>query len=277
MSNALIAEFPTVVVPAPQPSGAVDELLRPLLHLAHGSPYLRYIPSPPFVRNGVEYTVPHFVFNGPLAGGDTIRLGLFAAIHGDEPESARSLIALAQLLVAEPQLAAGYQLHLYPVCNPTGFARGTRCAQSGLDLNREFWRDSAEPEVWWLEHELITRRFLGLISLHSDDTANGYYAYVRGAVFTENLARPALAAAAQWLPADSRPVIDGFCNHGGLLHDCFAGILSIPPANLDPEPFELILETAQSAPSPIQVQANLAAILAIFEAYRGFMGYQTGI
>ncbi len=277
MSNVLIAGSWTAAPAVVSPSRVLDELLSPLLHLAHGSPYLRYIPSPPFVRGGVEYTVPHFVFNGPLAGGDTIRLGLFAAIHGDEPESARSLVALAQLLVAEPQLAAGYQLHLYPVCNPTGFTHGTRCAQSGLDLNREFWRRSAEPEVWWLEHELITRRFHGLISLHSDDSADGYYAYVRGAVFTETLARPALAAATQWLPVDTRPVIDGFHNHAGLLHECFAGVLSIPPADLDPEPFEIILETAQPAPSLIQVQANLAAILAIFEAYRGFLGYQTGI
>jgi hypothetical protein len=277
MSNALNANTWTDGPFAAHPFKALDAALEPLLNLSLGSPFLRSIPSPPFLRGGIEYTVPHFVFNGPLAGGDTIRLGLFAAIHGDEPESARSLVALAQRLVAEPQLAAGYQLHLYPVCNPTGFAVGTRCAQSGLDLNREFWRRSAEPEVWWLEHQLITRRFHGLISLHSDDSANGYYAYVPGAVFSENLARPALAAAAQFLAVDSRPSIDGFRNQGGLLHECFEGVLSIPPADLDPEPFEIILETAQSAPEPIQVQANLAAILAILEAYRGFLGYQSGI
>ena len=277
MSSSLLAQTRTSVpLPAP-PFGVLDEFLRPLLELSHGSSFLRSIPSPPFLCGEIEYAVPHFVFNGPLAGGETIRLGLFAAIHGDEPESARSLVALAQRLVAEPQLAAGYQLHLYPVCNPTGFADGTRHAHSGLDLNREFWRRSAEPEVWWLEHQLITRRFHGLISLHSDDTANGYYAYVPGAVFTENLARPALTAAAQFLPVDTRPFIDGFRNQGGLLHECFEGVLSIPPADLDPEPFEIILETEQSAPEPIQVQANLAAILAILEAYRGFLGYQSGI
>jgi hypothetical protein len=277
MSNTLIARPWTDAPISAQPSTALDELLQPILELSFGSPYLRFIPSPPFLRGGEEYSVPHFVFNGPLAGGEFTRLGLFAAIHGDEPEGAHSLLGLIKRLVKEPQLAAGYQLHIYPVCNPSGFAAGTRHAQSGLDLNREFWRRSAEPEVWWLEHELVTRRFNGLISLHGDDSANGFYAYVRGAVFTENLARPALAAATQWLQVDTRPVIDGFRNHDGLLHECFDGVLSIPPADLDPEPFEIILETAQSAPAPTQVQANLAAILAILEAYRGFLGYQSGI
>jgi len=259
------------------PSSALDALLNPLRAVARRSPHLRSMPSPTIPHEGGDYEVPHFIFNGPLPGDETIRLGLFAGIHGDEPEGVHSLVALLERLHAEPALATGYQLHVYPVCNPTGFAAGTRLSAAGMDLNREFWKRSEDPVVHWLEHELATRRFHGLISLHSDDTANGYYAYVRGAVFTEALAHPALAAAGRLLPVDTRATIDGFRNQGGLLYECFDGVLAVPPADLDPKPFEIILETAQSAPPALQVQANLAAILAIVEAYQGFLGYQTGI
>jgi hypothetical protein len=254
-----------------------DDLLEHLVAAARRSPHLRSISSPRFARAGQEFSVPHFMFNGPPSGGEVMRLGLFAGIHGDEPEGVQTLVALLERLEAEPKLAAGYQLLVYPVCNPTGYAAGTRHSATGRDLNREFWKRSEEPEVHWLEHELATKRFDGLISLHSDDTANGYYAYVRGGVFTETLARPALNAATQLLPVDTRNVIDGFRNRAGLLYECFTGVLAAPPVDLDPQPFEIILETPQPAPVARQVQANLAAILVILEAYPGFLGYQTGI
>jgi len=260
-----------------RPDDAAQDLLAPLIREARNSPRLRYMPSPPFFRHGRAWTVPHFVFNGPAGCGEIVRLGLFGSIHGDEPEGAWTLVALLERLLADPSVAEGYQLHIYPVCNPTGFAAGTRLSSTGRDLNREFWRRSEELEVNWLEHELIIRRHHGLISLHTDDTANGMYAYVRGAIFAEALARPALAAAARELPADSRPVIDGFRNHGGVLHECFEGVLSAPSAALDVEPFEIILETPKTASRPTQVQAGLSAVSSIMEAYPGFLGYKAGI
>ena len=32
------------------------------------------------------YELPRYLFIGPKGGDDTIRVGLFAGIHGDEPE-----------------------------------------------------------------------------------------------------------------------------------------------------------------------------------------------
>lgn len=269
-----------LVLAEPRPApvlAARDDLLTPLIAAAKGSSHLRYFASPPFSVGGRQFVLSRFAFHGPPGTGETVRLGLFAGIHGDEPEGVHTLVALLERLLAQPSLAAGYQLHIYPVCNPSGFAAGTRHSVAGLDLNREFWRRSSQPEVWWLEHELITRRFDGVVSLHSDDTANGCYAYVRGAVIAENLARPALAAASRILPVDTRPFVDGFRNRDGLLYDCFQGILAAPPVGLDPQPFELILESPQSALSAVQVQANLAAILSILETYTAFLAYQTGI
>jgi hypothetical protein len=281
MSTALLENF---VADAPAfrpvqrlPADPVQNLVAPLAERARVSSHLRYQPSPPFQRGGRDFVIPHFIFNGPPNGGDIVRLGLFAAIHGDEPEGAWALTALIETLLDHPELAAGYQLHIYPVCNPTGYTSSTRASSAGTDLNRAFWRRSTEPEVWWLEHELITRRFHGLVSLHSDDTAEGLYAYVRGAVFSETLARPALAAATKFLPVDRRPRIDGFAARNGLLDQCFDGVLAAPPAFLEPQPFEIIFETPQAVPASLQVQAGQSAVLAILDSYRGFLAYQASI
>jgi hypothetical protein len=45
-----------------------------------------------------------------------------------------------------PEIAKGYALYIYPVCNPTGFEDNTRHARSGKDLNREFWRNLRSPK-----------------------------------------------------------------------------------------------------------------------------------
>jgi protein MpaA len=51
----------------------------------------------------------------------------------------------------------------------------TRQSRSGKDLNREFWRNSSEPEVKLLQSEIVAHAFDGIISLHTDDTSRGFY------------------------------------------------------------------------------------------------------
>src|SRR5208283_4501935 len=86
-----------------------------------------------------RYTIPRFSFSGPPTSGPQKRIGLFALVHGDEPAGAYALLKLLQTLVHQPDLAAGYDLISYPVCNPTGFEDDTRYNRAGFDLNREFW------------------------------------------------------------------------------------------------------------------------------------------
>lgn len=124
-----------------------------------------------FELEGKQYTIPRFVFLGPSAGREPIRLGLFALLRGNEPAGARALERLLDLLVAEPVLASGYELAIYPVCNPTGFEDDTPHNRAGRDLGHEFWRGSAEPEVRILEEEIRNRRFHGMIALQSGDAA----------------------------------------------------------------------------------------------------------
>ena len=110
-----------------------------------------------FETGGETYTLPRYLFVGPKGGDTPIRLGIFAGIHGDEPEGVRAVVQFLKLLEAKPELASGYYLSVYPVCNPTGFEDGTRHSRSGKDLNREFWGNSNEPEVRLLQAELISR------------------------------------------------------------------------------------------------------------------------
>jgi murein peptide amidase A len=238
---------------------------------AQSSPYLR---SAPLRAEGCE--LPHQQFSGPGGGGDRVRIGLFAGIHGDEPAGSHALLRFIEILSNEPTLAEGYDLFFYPVCNPRAFAAGTRLSPSGKDLNREFWRNSPEPEVRLLEQEIRANKFQGLISLHSDDTSDGIYGFVRGAVLTRGLLEPALAAAEKIVRRNRKPIIDGFPAQNGIISECYDGILTSPP-ELHPAPFEIILETPHSAPLDLQVKAFVVAMRTILVEYQKFLAFAANL
>ena len=251
---------------------SIADLLAPLEQIAKNSPNLVANSEARFEVGGESYTLPRYLFVGPRGGDTPIRLGIFAGIHGDEPEGVHALIRFIQLLEARPELATGYYLSIYPVCNSTGLEDGTRISRSGKDLNREFWRGSSELEVRLLEAELVSRSFQGLISLHTDDTSHGFYGFAHGATLTKHLIEPALAAAEEFLPRNGLPVIDGFNARNGVIRDSYDGILSAP-AKLRPRPFEIILETPATPPVFLKELAFVAALKSILSEYRQFIAY----
>jgi protein MpaA len=219
---------------------------------------------------------PRFIFKGPRGGGDSVRFGLFAGIHGDEPAGVVALVRLMERLVQQPDLAQGYRLFAYPSCNPTGLMARSRLSRAGKDLNREFWKDSAEPEVRLLEQEIRSEDFHGLISLHTDDTSPGMYGFVRGAVLSKALLEPALRAAEAVVPRNNATVIDGFPAHHGIISQCYEGILTSPP-ELMHEPFEIILETPASAAEEEQIEALVRALSAILSSYQQFLAFAANL
>ena len=229
----------------------------------------------PYDVNGESYTLPRLTF-GDEHSDDAIRLGIFAGIHGDELAGMVAAGEFLSRLSAVPEIASGYLIHFYPVCNPTGFEDNTRQSRRGRDLNREFWRGSAEPEVRLLEQELRTQRFHGLIQLHADDTSDGIYGYVRGHTLTENLLRPALREAGKVLPRNNNATIDGFAARDSIIYKHYEGILAAP-AEIEPAPFEIIFETPQLAPLDLQVQALLLALETIMTEYRLLMAFAQNI
>jgi hypothetical protein len=252
----------------------VDKILSPLEDFAGRSEHLLRAPA---AKSGAPPPpIPRYLYLGERGGGDVFRLGIFAAIHGDEPEGVLAINRLVTLLERDPEIARGYALFLYPVCNPTGFEDGTRHARGGKDLNREFWRQSSEPEVRFLESEIYLHAFDGLVTLHSDNTSNGVYGYVNGSVLSENLLEPALRAVEKFLPRDRRPVIDGFPAKDGVIYRSFEGVLRSLPG-LERPPFELTFETPQRAPLYLQVEAAASALQTILQEYRQLRAFAQNI
>jgi hypothetical protein len=213
-----------------------------------------------------------YLFIGPKDGDTPTRIGIFAGIHGDRPEGAHSIVRFVRLLESHPELARGYALSLYPVCNPTGFEANTRLSRRGKDLNREFWRHSVEPEVRVLQKELSSHSFHGIISLNTADTNLGFYGIVRGADLTEALVNPALAAAEEFLPRDPRATIDGAPSQAGIVRESYPNVLSAS-LTARPRPFEIILEAPSAAPLFLKECAFAAALQAVLLEYRNFLAY----
>jgi len=246
---------------------AVGRLLTPLDHFAERSAHFLSRSLGQFEVSGQTYALPRYVYFGERGGGDVIRIGIFATIHGDEPEGALALARFVSELEKQPEIAKGYALYLYPVCNPTGFEDNSRHSRTGKDLNREFWTESREPEIRYLESEICMHAFDGIITLHSDDTSDGLYGFVSGAVLTENLIEPALREAEQFLPRNRRRIIDGFSARRGIINECYYGVLKSIPG-LPKPPFEITLETPQKASLHRQVEAINAALKTILVEYR---------
>ncbi len=270
-------EFPSAVwTPRPRERRRIDDLLKVVPGQAEREGNLFSSELRPFVRCGDEYRIPKFVFMGPPGGDSYARVGLFGGIHGDEEAGSIALAELLRRLHEEPAIALGLELIVYPVCNPTGYEDNTRWSRSGADLNREFWLGSREPEVALIEEQLEGLRFDGIISLHADDTSNGVYGYAGGDVLTRNLLEPALVAAEAHLPRNRTSPIDGWNAQEGIIEDFFDGVLSAPPGQ-SPRPFEIILETPQLTDIRAQVDAHLAALLAIFRASRTLRAHGANI
>ena len=258
----------TISVPATGARRSIAALLAPLQQLARTSKLVRESRYGEFQLHGGRYSLPCFIFTGREAGStDPIRLGIFATIHGDEPEGAVALATFFAELIRQPLLAEGYEIRAYPLVNPTGYEDNARFSRGGKDLNREFWRASVEPEVLHLEDELWRHHFDGLISLHSDDTSDGLYGFVQGPDLSKELLLPALASAEQYLPRNEQRIIDGFPATRGLIQQTYRGALTAPP-EARWAPFDLTFETPHHAPLRLQVRAYVAALLRILAEYR---------
>jgi len=203
----------------------------------------------------------------PSRGLDTLKIGIFAGLHGDEEAGTHAAYELMRWAWNDPVELQDYELHIFPICNPSGRRLRSRHSVSGADLNREFWNGSGEPEVRYIEGELRRELYNGLISLHSDDQSDGLYGFVSGAVLSENVLQPALDAAGTVLPVNRSPVIDGFEAEGGIIREGYVGVLSAPPEQR-PLPLEIVFETPAHAPMDLQVTATVLAVKTILAEYR---------
>ncbi len=213
------------------------------------------------------YSMEQHLFVGPRSGGDYFRVGIFAGVHGDETAGIHAAVRFLLELERNPGLARGYELYVYPLCNPSGFELGTRFSRSGRDLNREFWTGSREPEVQLLERQIRTLRFDGFVSLHADDESAGLYAFALGAQVTQHVVEPALQAAEKVLPRNCDPTIDNFTSRNGLIRQGYPGMLCAAPETR-PRPFEIVFETPHHADLEKQIEANLVFLRQTLDQYQ---------
>src|SRR5258708_39690438 len=92
-----------------------------------------------FTVGGENYSLPRFTFRGPNSS-EPIRIGLFAAIHGDEPAGAVAAVGFPPELVRHPPLAENFLLEIYPLFNPTGFEDNTPCSLPRRAPSPDSWR-----------------------------------------------------------------------------------------------------------------------------------------
>jgi hypothetical protein len=212
----------------------------------------------------------------PSQGQETWKFAIFGGMHGDEEAGILASHELAEWAAAHPEETRDYELHIYPVCNPSGRMAGTRHCMSGYDLNREFWVGSARPEVAYLEGELRREQYDGIISLHTDDEAVGIYGYVSGALLSEQVLGPALQAADRVIPRDPSPYIDGFDAERGIIKEGYVGVLCAPPEQR-PQAMEIVFETPGYARMELQVEASVLAVKSILAEYRRLQSFAANL
>lgn len=248
-----------------------ESLLRYFYELSAGSRYLMSHAEWPVRHGNDEYALSRFLWAGPKGGGETLRIGLFATLNGDEPEGAFALARFLSALEREPESARGYALYFYPLCNPTGYEDGTRLTRARDALNRLFWTGSSAPEVKALESEIWMQAFHGIVHLRSDADSKGTYGFASGPVLSEALLEPALRATEAYLPRNQQRQKEGIPSRRGLVYSEIynapkEGLRAVP--GLKYPPFEVTLATPRKAPVYLQVEALNAALQVILSEYR---------
>lgn len=240
------------------------QLLSHLDFTAERSHYLVNRPLRSFQSGGREYALPRYLWRGPQGGGDTLRIGIFAGLHGNETEGALAITRLISELSRQPELSKEFALYLYPLCNPTGFEDGTAKSREGRLLSKEFWKSSSAPEIESLESEIWMQAFHGIVNLRSDSELSGIRGEASGAVLSECLLNPALQAASAYLPRanaapESASIIYKKASNGALR----------AVRGLTPPPFEIQLTTPSQSRLDLQVEALTAALQSILTEFRG--------
>ena len=99
-----------------------------------------------------------------------------AAIHGDEPASAYSVIPLIEILMNHKSKCS---FDIIPVINPWGFSQNIRFNKEGIDINRDFASfESQESKI--MKSFIADNQYSLMIDLHEDPDSKGFYIYQYG-------------------------------------------------------------------------------------------------
>jgi len=233
-------------------------------------------PLPPFHAADREYQIPRYLFVGPRGGAEPIRVGLFAGLHGDEPEGTTALSEFALALEQNVELARNYFLFIYPVLNPAGFEAHSRFTADGVSIANDLWKNSNSPEVQQIQSELWMHAFDGIVSLRTDAQKSELLIEVGGPNFARHLFGNSLANAQDILPqaVDSRP--ETLPRFKGSLLDKPNELIRTAPG-VKPRPFEIVITIPGKAPGLQQRTAVALLLERVLAGYRNFIAYGANI
>lgn len=201
------------------------------------------------------------------APGPRPRIYVSSGIHGDEPAPPPSLLHMLEAGFFDERAT----WFLCPLLNPTGYVRGTRENDAGIDLNRDYLRPRSveiAAHIHWLQRQ---PRFDAAFCLHEDWETQGFYLYELNADNRPSLADAMVAAASQHGPIESTAMIDGRPSIApGIIRPDAAPLLR----EQWPEALYLLrhhcplvytLETASVAPLPQRIATHAAAVRAALD------------
>ena len=247
-------------------TGPAQRFLAPLLRLVETSDSLIAGSVGAFSLGGTGFHIPRLIFMGPRGGGDTVRLGIFAGLHGDDHTGPEAIGAFLQELESKPDIATGYHIYAYPICNPSGFASGKRHNAAGQDLTAHFWNGSDQPEAYYLEREMGVHHFHGVISLDSGDNSSPSFFFSGGQNSTLRVS----------LASSSMPVSQSFPADSKSQNSNAAGFLA-RTAELRPAPFEINIEIPRRDPRETQITTAVNALRSILDSYRCVLAIQQNL
>lgn len=254
------------------PIRSVAETVSPIDLLCASSVNLMSKPLGAFQHGGHNYFIPRYLFVGPRGGGDPIRVGLFAGVHGDETEGTFALIEFIQNLEKWPKIAQGFCLFVYPIANPSGFEAGTHQTAGGVNIAHDIWKNSTSPEVQALQSELWMHGFDGVVYLNTSPSASELAVAIGGPIFARHLLGSALNTAQDVLPQTVDSSRTALPPLKSAMLEGPSELLRAAPG-LKARPFEVVITIPQRSPAYLQKTAVSLLLQSIFEEYRNFIAF----
>ncbi|MGA3006718.1 MAG: hypothetical protein ABSE59_02385 [Opitutaceae bacterium] len=157
----VLSSPPSLSLPA-----AFGEQLEALYGLVQRSDYVFGSPLGPFYHEAQRYHLPRFVYFGPLASDESLRLAFLAGFDHRDLRGTLSLLHFVEDLALRPDLGQGLNLSIFPLVDVLGLAG----LAPSRDLALENWAHTIAPELSLLEKDARVRGYHGFVRL---ETASG--------------------------------------------------------------------------------------------------------
>ena len=160
----VLSSPPSLSLPA-----AFGEQLEALYGLVQRSDYVFGSPLGPFYHQSNRRHLPRFVYFGPQATDESLRLAFLTGFDHRDLRGTLSLLHFVEHLARRPDLGQSLNLSIFPLVDMLGLAG----IAPGRDLGHENWARTTAPELSLLEKDARVRGYHGFVRIETaqgDDT-----------------------------------------------------------------------------------------------------------